>query len=314
MSETTPNSSFRVVLGIGLVAAGALFTLSNLGYMDADRVIPWWPSLLIVYGVLRMLGIWCRPRLVIGLLYLLVGAGWLLHNLGLLAFEVWQLWPLIFIFMGIGVMRRGSWSRTIGGIGVIGISRLRRSGRPGSAFSLGREVPDAAGTSSEGAASAGNPSGGAASAGDTGSTGNAGSTGDAGSAADVGGAGSHFRWRGTGAHAHDQDGVLRVDVFLSTVSRRVTSQQFKGGEVVAVMGGGELDLREAKLADGRARLEMNLFMGGITLRVPEDWAVEFQGTPIMGGVEDQTRRIGGEPKGRLLVTGVLLLSGIVLKN
>jgi hypothetical protein len=42
--------------------------------------------------------------------------------------------------------------------------------------------------------------------------------------------------------------------------------------------------------------------------------VEFQGTPIMGGVEDQTRRIGGEPKGRLLVTGVLLLSGIVLKN
>jgi hypothetical protein len=34
----------------------------------------------------------------------------------------------------------------------------------------------------------------------------------------------------------------------------------------------------------------------------------------MGGVEDQTRRFAGEPKGRLVVTGVLLLSGIVIKN
>jgi hypothetical protein len=312
MSETTPNSSFRVVLGVGLVAAGALFTLSNLGYMDADRVIPWWPSLLIVYGVLRMFGVWCRPRLVIGLLYLLVGAGWLLHNLGLFAFEVWQLWPLIFIFMGLGIMRRGSWSRSIGGIGVIGISRLRRSGRLGSAFFVGREEQDPLSAATGGVASGGSPSGGAAPGGTA--AGDTGSAGDTGAGSGTGSGSSHFRWRGSGTHAHDQDGVLRVDVFLSTVSRRVTSQEFKGGEVVAVMGGGELDLREAKLANGRARLEMNLFMGGITLRVPEDWAVEFQGTPIMGGVEDQTRRFAGEPKGRLVVTGVLLLSGIVIKN
>jgi hypothetical protein len=306
MSETTPNSSFRVVLGVGLVAAGALFTLSNLGYMDADRVLPWWPSLLIVYGVLRMLGVWCRPRLVTGLLYLLVGAGWLLHNLGLLAFEVWQLWPLIFIFMGIGIMRRGTWGRYISGIGYVGVSRLRRSGRFGSAIFPGREANDPGAESARDAAFGGSASSGSESAGA--------SAGDTGAGPGAGPGTSAFNWRGSGARASDQDGVLRVDVFLSTVSRRVTSQQFKGGEVVAVMGGGELDLREAKLADDRARLEINLIMGGITLRVPEDWAVEFQGTPIMGGVEDQTRRQAGEPKGRLIVTGVLLLSGIVLKN
>ena len=305
MSETTSNSSFRVVLGVGLVAAGALFTLSNLGYMNADQVLPWWPSLLVVYGVLRMFGIWCRSRPVVGLLYLLVGALWLLHNFGVLSFEVWQLWPLIFIFMGIGIMRRGSWGRAIGGIGVIGVSRIRRSSRLGRVFVLGGEGENPVGASpGDPTSGGGSPGGGASGA----------TAGDTGSAADEGPLGSHFRWRRSGAHASDQDGVLRVDVFLSTVSRRVTSPQFKGGEVVAVMGGGELDLREAKLAEGRARLEMNLIMGGITLRVPEDWAVEFQGTPIMGGVEDQTKRLAGEPKGRLVVTGVLLLSGIVIKN
>jgi hypothetical protein len=302
MSETTHHSTFRLVLGLGLVAAGVLFTLSNLGYVDADQVIPWWPALLVVYGLLRIIGVWCRPAWLTGSLFVAGGTWWLLHNLGLLPFDVWQLWPLIFIFMGIGVMRRRYWSRYIAGIGYVGVSRR---GRRGLRFGDAAEVtgdPDQAGENAFGGASSGGASGGGASAGDTGS------------AAGSEPVGSHFRWRGAGAHASDQDGVLRVDVFLSTVSRRVTSQQFKGGEVVALLGGGELDLREAKLAEGRARLEMNLIMGGITLRVPEDWAVEFQGTPIMGGVEDQTRRQVGEPRGRLIVTGVLLLSGIVIKN
>ena len=303
MSEAMHRSTFRLVLGVGLVAAGALFTLSNLGYVDADRVIPWWPALLVVYGLLRIIGVWCRPAWLTGSLFVAGGTWWLLHNLGLLPFDVWQLWPLIFIFIGIGVMRRGRWGRYIAGIGYVGISRRGRRGlRLGDAVDVPGDPAQASEAASGGASSRG------ASAGDTGFAG------DTGPAAGHDPIGSRFRWRGAGAHASDQDGMLRVDVFLSTVARRVTSQQFKGGEVVALLGGGEIDLREAKLANGRARLEMNLIMGGITLRVPEDWAVEFQGTPIMGGVEDQTRRQAGEPRGRLIVTGILLLSGIVLKN
>ena len=301
MSETTHHSTFRLVLGLGLVAAGVLFTLSNLGIVDTDQWVPWWPALLVVYGLLRIIGVWCRPAWITGSLFVVGGTWWLLHNLGVLPFDVWQLWPLIFIFMGIGVMRRRYWSRYIAGIGYVGVSSRRRWRRFGEADIVGG-APESFGGGASGGASPGDATGGGASAGDTGS------------AAGFGPVGSYFRWRGTGSHAADQDGVLRVDVFLSSVSRRVTSQQFKGGEVVAVMGGGELDLREAKLAEGRARLEMNLIMGGITLRVPEDWAVEFQGTPIMGGFEDQTRRQAGEPRGRLIVTGVLLLSGILLKN
>ena len=101
---------------------------------------------------------------------------------------------------------------------------------------------------------------------------------------------------------------------MASVSRKVASQAFRGGEVVAVMGGGDIDLRSARMAGEVARLEINLVMGGINLFVPDDWVVEYQGTPIMGGVEDTSRRPVGAPRGRLVITGALLWSAIVIKN
>jgi hypothetical protein len=68
------------------------------------------------------------------------------------------------------------------------------------------------------------------------------------------------------------------------------------------------------MAEATARLEVHLIMGGVTLIVPPDWVVEFQGTPIMGGIDDQSRRPAGEIRGRLVLTGAVLLSGIVIKN
>ncbi len=48
-------------------------------------------------------------------------------------------------------------------------------------------------------------------------------------------------------------------------------------------------------------------MGGVTLYVPDNWVVEFHGTPIMGGFEDQSRPPAGEVRGRLILSGVVLL-------
>ena len=127
-------------------------------------------------------------------------------------------------------------------------------------------------------------------------------------------AASHFRWSGAGAHGEDNDGVLRIDVLMSSITRTVSSQEFRGGEVVAVMGSVELDLRPARIENAVAQLEANLVMGGVTLFVPQDWVVEFHGKPLMGGIDDQTRRPAGEIRGRLIITGVVLLSGIVIKN
>jgi hypothetical protein len=286
MSDSTHHSSFRIVLGLGLIAAGILYTLSNLGVVDADRVTPWWPVLLVVYGLLRIIGIWCRPSWITGSLFVVGGSWWVLHNLGLLPFDVWQLWPLLFIFMGVGMMRRGRWGRYIAGIGYVGISRRGR---------LAQRIRDAVGPAVDAARS------GVAS--DT--PGWPPTDAPASAPADV---------SGKPPRGPEAEGVLRVDVFLSSISRTVASQEFRGGDVVAFLGGAEIDLRAARMAEAIARLEVHLIMGGVTLIVPPDWVVEFQGTPIMGGIDDQSRRPAGEIRGRLVLTGAVLLSGIVIKN
>jgi predicted membrane protein len=107
---------------------------------------------------------------------------------------------------------------------------------------------------------------------------------------------------------------FHVDVFMSNVTRAITSQELEHGSVTALMGGVDVDLRSADLAGGKATIDVSLVMGGLNLVVPDDWIVEFQGTPIMGSVDDQSRRPAGEPDGRLLVEGTVLMSSIIIRN
>jgi hypothetical protein len=54
-------------------------------------------------------------------------------------------------------------------------------------------------------------------------------------------------------------------------------------KVTTVMGGVDLDLRDAILAPGGADLAVFTFMGGVALRVPDTWIVETDGKAMVGG-------------------------------
>ena len=57
-------------------------------------------------------------------------------------------------------------------------------------------------------------------------------------------------------------------------SRRSNSQTFDGADLTAVMGGCEIDLRQASIAPGtEAVIDVFAFWGGIEIKVPEDWTV-----------------------------------------
>ena len=45
----------RMLLGIGLVLLGLVFTLDNLGLVDADEVLEYWPVLVIGVGLLKLM-------------------------------------------------------------------------------------------------------------------------------------------------------------------------------------------------------------------------------------------------------------------
>jgi len=54
-------------------------------------------------------------------------------------------------------------------------------------------------------------------------------------------------------------------------------------------------------------------MGGMEVRVPEDWIVIIEGFPFMGGFDDKTRPEKNSTK-RLIVKGTAVMGGIEIKN
>jgi hypothetical protein len=54
-------------------------------------------------------------------------------------------------------------------------------------------------------------------------------------------------------------------------------------------------------------------MGGVEVRVPEDWTVETRGMAVLGGFEDKTRRPLDDRR-KLVVTGLAVLGGVEVKN
>ena len=94
--------------------------------------------------------------------------------------------------------------------------------------------------------------------------------------------------------------------------RRSDAQNFKGGDLTALMGGAELDLTQASI-QGEAVLNVFVMWGGIELRVPQDWTVVSDVIPVLGGAQDHT--IGPAASGkRLVVTGQVIMGGLEIKH
>jgi hypothetical protein len=111
----------------------------------------------------------------------------------------------------------------------------------------------------------------------------------------------------------DHNSVLSAVAVLSGVNRGNNSATFRGGDLTAIMGGCEIDLRQAQI-DGEAIIDVFALWGGIELRVPEDWTVISRVTPLMGGFEDKTRPPQGASVHRLIVRGFILMAGVEVKN
>lgn len=100
---------------------------------------------------------------------------------------------------------------------------------------------------------------------------------------------------------------------LGGIHRGNNSREFRGGDLTAVLGGCEIDLRQAAI-NGEAVLDVFAMWGGIEIRVPDDWSVSGRIVPILGGFEDKTRPAPGASTHRLIVRGFAIMGGIDIKN
>lgn len=91
----------------------------------------------------------------------------------------------------------------------------------------------------------------------------------------------------------------------------VVAEEFNS---VAVMGGGELDLREARFAGPVVTIRAIAIMGGIEIVVPEDAEVHISGIGIMGGFEQNAAGAGSPGAPRINITGVAFWGGVSVKR
>jgi hypothetical protein len=88
----------------------------------------------------------------------------------------------------------------------------------------------------------------------------------------------------------------------------------KNFTAVAIMGGGEIDLRQARYAEPVVNIHVVAIMGGIEITVPEDANVQVTGIGIMGGF-DHGASGSGQPGGpTIVVNGVALMGGVDVKR
>ena len=113
--------------------------------------------------------------------------------------------------------------------------------------------------------------------------------------------------------AVDTSSTLRERALVGGIARKNTSQTFQGGELTAVMGGCEIDLRDARMAGASAVIDCFTLWGGIVIQIPPDWIVEPQVTIIAAGFND-TSKPPLQPAGRLVLRGTAVMAGIEVKN
>lgn len=117
-------------------------------------------------------------------------------------------------------------------------------------------------------------------------------------------------------HAQTTDSErMQKQYTFSGAQIRVESQAWKGGELGVTAGGVEVDLRNARLAPEGAVLDVRVVMGGVDIRVPDTWQVNCDVTPLFGGADDMTRTTqGAEDAPRLRVVGTVTLGGVTIRN
>lgn len=97
----------RIVIGLLIIAAGILLLLKSLGFVSDYNVGDFWPVILIVIGLGKILQPKKHRQLYWGFIITAVGTLFLLNNMGYISFWFNDLWPILIILVGIEILRCG---------------------------------------------------------------------------------------------------------------------------------------------------------------------------------------------------------------
>ncbi len=113
--------------------------------------------------------------------------------------------------------------------------------------------------------------------------------------------------------AANKEDKLDVAAVFGSVKKTLFSKNFKGGEIVSVFGGVEIDLSQADFQD-KIVIESVQIFGGATLIVPSTWQIRSEAVAIFGGIEDKRKHVSENPEKVVILEGFAMFGGIEIKS
>jgi len=83
----------------------------------------------------------------------------------------------------------------------------------------------------------------------------------------------------------DTSDEFAIAVYVGGIQRACRATSLRRGSVSVVLGGVDLDLREATLDPRGADLHLSASLGGVNVTVPREWRVVVADRATLGGVE-----------------------------
>lgn len=121
---------------------------------------------------------------------------------------------------------------------------------------------------------------------------------------------NHYQRDKSKVYTRDNIDLMAI---LGEAQNTIKSSSFKGGNLTAVLGGVELDLRDSQTGPEPAIINVTVLLGGAEIRVPDDWDLKINVVPVLGGVDDnRTRMSNSSPKEKpdLIINGMVALGGL----
>ena len=104
-----PLVTGRLLWGLVVLTLGVLWTLDNLGQLDASQVVRWWPAVALAWGLMLLTGTAGRKRTGAGWFWTILGGLAILRPLGIAALDLFDFWPVVLILVGASLVYR-SWT------------------------------------------------------------------------------------------------------------------------------------------------------------------------------------------------------------
>ena len=319
----------RTVLGMTIALFGVVLLFDRIGLVEARYALRLWPVPLLIMGVLMIVQAGDNRERTRGLVLTLFATWAFLSSQRLIPVGLSEvIGPLLLIFVGFNLVFRTGWPRGRA-------RRYRLHGIFGPDGPFGSSGPFG-------------PSGSLGSSGPLGPTGPLGPGGPLTSEPPQGappGTGASASASASAFSAGTQpvettfspgrkvvDPPLRVSMFAVLGNVRRTAgvspfsggaSLFAGGDITAIMGGGQLDLRLAIIPRGQeAVLDIVAVMGGVEILVPSHWEISMPIVPFLGGVEDlrfaplptDPAAIHPDNSGRLVVRGLVMMGSVQIKS